>query len=94
MTDEGFERYKDEIPIIRWLGADHDLTARQPVTSFEDYPRKHGFGSGDKLLGMIEDDPDRVLPICQSWFLFGFLEAALGMPLETGLSDLRAVPPL
>src|SRR3954470_22881312 len=69
-----------ETPQVPWLGYDHDTAREYEVVSFEQYPVLRGWSS--KELDQIKEgkilsrNAISTLAMLQSWFLFGFLEAA------------------
>lgn len=98
---EELDRLSDEIPLIPWLGFDHDTTQDYEIVPFEAYPLVRGWAP--EILHMfhtgeaIVEEPFPALQMIQSWIFFGFLESAfrplrMRFPTKTFIEILPTGP--
>ena len=76
----------DAMPVIPWLGFDHDETPHS-LTTLEEYPISRGWTNNDleelklgKLNGRSSSD---VMALIQSWLSFALLESTFGERFKT-----------
>ena len=88
MNSDELDEFKDDIPTTPWLGFDHD-SSYYPVVPFLYYPIVRGW-TMDEITHpgrTLIRDPDRALPMIQSWLIFGILEGASMVRWESHISD-------
>ncbi|KAF4552569.1 Hypothetical protein D9617_9g023580 [Elsinoe fawcettii] len=79
MRASELDRFRDDIPVLPWLGADHDKSGsdREALPIFQ-YASDRGWDEDevDKLHDTIRRKPQEACAMLQAWLFFGVLESA------------------
>lgn len=64
---------------VPWLGGDHDLTQHYTVAPFDQYLSVRGYPyvQSNEVIPWILSDPDKALPLVQSWLFLSVIESAI-----------------